>query len=53
MRTSHHIFADETGAPRPPVYLTAYPVRRRGRGGWPMGVVTALMFLLLVIGLMV
>lgn len=53
MRSSHHIFADETGAPRPPVYLTAYPMRRRARAGWPAGALAVLAILLLFVGLMV
>lgn len=32
MRRIHGILGDETGLPRPPVYLTVYRARRRPRG---------------------
>lgn len=47
MRRSHYIFADETGIPRPPVYLTAYPLRRRARVPWTT--VVGVLLLLLTI----
>jgi hypothetical protein len=51
MRRSHYIFADETGIPRPPVYLTAYPLRRRTRVPWPtvVGVVLLVLAVLAMI----
>jgi hypothetical protein len=46
-RTARRILADETGAPRPPVYLRTFPARRRARFPW-LGVV--LVLLLIAIG---
>ncbi|NEX91980.1 hypothetical protein [Caulobacter sp. 17J65-9] len=33
-RIARRIQADETGAPRPPVYLRTFPARRRARFPW-------------------
>jgi hypothetical protein len=40
-RTARRILADESGAPRPPVYLRTFPARRRPRFPW-LGVVLLL-----------
>lgn len=52
MRRSHYIFADETGVPRPPVYLTAYPLRRRARMPLPTALALAVLILAVLAVLM-